>query len=83
MTAVSVDQWVRIIYGLAAFRVGLYKLNLLKDTFNHEQDLIPHFINPIVVTDYLNCLADEVSPIIDCLNLTMSPQGKTYRRQRG
>ena len=62
-------KWVRFGYtASAAFRVGLYKLNLLKDTVSDEQDLIPHFINPVVVTDsFESFMADEARQLLAVL----------------
>ena len=62
-------KWVRFGYAAsAAFRVGLFKLLLLRQMLDKEEDYTPHIISPPVVTDsFESVMADEAYQLLDLI----------------
>lgn len=62
-------KWVRFGYtASAAFRVGLFKLLLLRQMINKEEDYVPHIISPPVVTDsFESFMAEEAYQLLDVI----------------
>ncbi len=62
-------KWVRFGYVTsAAFRVGLFKLLLLQQAINKEEDLVPHIISPPVITDaFETAMAEEAYQLLDVI----------------
>ena len=62
-------KWVKFGYTVsAALRVGLFKLVLLKDAIDKEEDIIPNAASTPLVSDrFESIMAEEASQILDVL----------------
>jgi hypothetical protein len=62
-------KWVRFGYtASAALRVGLFKLILLKEVLEKDEELVPYTVNPPVVSDsFETVMADEASQLLEIL----------------
>ena len=62
-------KWVRFGYAVsAAFRVGLFKLLLLRQAIDKEEDFVPHMISPPIVTDsFESVMAEEAYQLLDVI----------------
>ncbi len=62
-------KWIRFGYTVsAALRVGLFKLLLLRQAIDKEEDFIPHIVSPPLVTDsFESLMAEEAYQLLDVI----------------